>query len=56
MNEDVSTMTEKSLKAERDRLKLLLNNEEITPQEAVRLREVKIALGTIDRVRPGFGW
>ncbi len=50
----VTSMTEKELKAERDRLRFLLKNEELTVGEANRLQEILVALKTINSLRPNY--
>jgi len=47
----IDNMTEKELRAERDRLEALVNSEEATCADAIRLAEVRTSIKLINNVR-----
>jgi hypothetical protein len=53
MSYPIDMMSERQLRAEADRLKQLLDTNEATCDDALRLADVRVSLKIIERVRAG---
>lgn len=51
---NVEHMTKRAISEEIKTLEMLLNNDEITPAEAIRLAELWVALKRIEHVKSGL--